>query len=97
MLAAGLVELAAVFAIVWCLSTRRACQLVALLGGSFLIYRYAANPIQCPCMGAAPSLWPWLHANEQFILLPVAYGLVLLGLWGWAREVGLESGRRGRQ
>jgi hypothetical protein len=37
MLAAGLVELAAVFAIVWCLSTRRACQLVALLGGSFLI------------------------------------------------------------
>lgn len=86
MLLAGVFELAAVILIVGFLSIRRSCQLIFLIGTAFLIYRSTLNSTRCPCMGAAPALIPWLEVNSEIILLTIPLILVLIGLWGWARD-----------
>jgi hypothetical protein len=82
---AGIGELAAVFLILYVLNVKSSCQLIALIGASFLIYRYVMFDMPCPCMGAAPALVPWLKINERIILLTVPIIWLLTGLWGWAR------------
>ena len=88
---AGAAEFIIGILIIWFLSVKRASQLIALIGCSFLAYRYFTFHVTCPCMGAAPALMPWLKVNERIILLVIPFIWLLTGLWGWAREVNLQS------
>lgn len=87
MLWTGVGELAVVAVVMLgLLPVRRSCQIITLLGSGFLAYRLYADPgSRCPCLGAAPSLVPWLKVNEQIILVTVPFFLVLIGIWGWVR------------
>lgn len=83
----GIAELAAVSIMVFVLSIKQSCELIALIGATFLVYRFVINPTTCPCMGAAPDLLPWLKVNAQVVLVTIPCWWLWLGLWGWAREI----------
>jgi len=91
MLYAGIGELIGVVLIVFFLNVKQSCQLFAVIGIAFLIYRYFLFQLACPCMGAAPELIPWLKINQQTVLMTIPIFWLLLGLWGWARESSSES------
>lgn len=84
LLGLGLTEFVAVLLIMFVLTPLRSCQLISTLGAFFLLYRYFNAGAPCPCMGALPSLIPWLLNNEQKVLLTVSMWLFLMGMWGWA-------------
>lgn len=86
LLGLGLTEFAAVLLIMFVLTPVRSCQLTSTMGAIFLIYRYFNAGMPCPCLGAMPSLLPWLLDNEQKVLLTVSIWLSLMGLWGWTYE-----------
>jgi hypothetical protein len=85
----GVAEIFCIWLMLFVLPVKRSYQLISVLGISFLIYRLVINPTQCPCMGAAPNLLPWLKVNAQFILMTIPFWWLCLGLWGWAREITL--------
>lgn len=85
----GLIEVQAGVGIIFLLRPLRAAQGLALIGASFICYRWLHSLIggaPCPCLAGATSILPILRMHEDKLLLSLSIWFFLIGALSWVRE-----------
>jgi len=89
----GLIEVQMGVGVIFLLRPLRAAQGLALIGASFVCYRWLHSLLggtPCPCLAGATSLLPILRMHEDKLLLSLSIWFFLIGAMSWVRETRIK-------